>query len=215
MVKQAFNGQTLYHCVNREPEGDALQPTCLRNVNGRTEKYLFATPYLSKALAFAFDYHNGEIICNGSVDGTPDEFAIVCNRSETLNAPRHIRVFSFSGKNFEQAYDAESHQCVSTHPVPFKDTKTVLETQNIDDLMRGGLQIFSTEKQCDELLAEDFFGRAGQPAATNIEWLRNLVKDEGFVWENKERGVNPNQALTDFFDAKPKTQQQVIQPTTP
>ncbi len=194
--------RTLYHCLYRAPEGEMLNPTCVRKVNGREERFLFAASYFAKALAFAFSYHSdkGEIICNGGIDGSPDEFAIICNRGETLNMPRHIRVFSFSSNNFEQAWNAASRQYVSIRPVDFQNTQLVFETQNVEDLMRKGLQIFSTDKTFEELMAENFHETVGLPANSNNEWLRNLVRDEGFLWENQQRGVNPNQILLVLFE---------------
>lgn len=92
----------LYHCLYKEPEGDQLLPTCEREVNGRTDKFLFAATHLSKALAFAFSYHDGEIICNGGIDETDEEFALVCGGKATLDKERHIRVYGFSSKGFER-----------------------------------------------------------------------------------------------------------------
>lgn len=194
--------RTLYHCLYREPEGKTLNPTCVREVNGQEESFLFAASYFTKALAFAFSYHSdkGEIICNGGIDGSPDEFAIICNRDETLNAPRHIRVFSFSSRDFEQAWGPESRQYVSTQPLAFAETQCVFEAGNIEDLMRQGLQIFSTDKTLEKLMAQNFHETAGLPAQSNNEWLRNLVRDEGFIWENRDRGINPTPQLMKLFE---------------
>lgn len=191
-------GRILYHCMNREPEGDALMPTCEREVNGRTERFLFATPYLSKSLAFAFDYHDGkEIICNGGIDGTDHEFAIICDRDHTLSVPRTITVFAFPDTGFEDIPSAR--QCVSTKPVPFTEAKPVLEFDNIDGLMHHGLQIFSTSKTLDQLLDEDFFSQK-KSNVSNEAWLCNLVCREGFVWENLDRNINPTPKLLDQYN---------------
>lgn len=201
--------RTLYHCLYKESEGDALNPTCLRDVNGRKENFLFAASYFTKALAFAFSYHSekGEIICNAGVDGSPDEFAIICNRLETLNTPRHIRVCSFSSSHFEKAWASSSRQYVLNQPVSFKEAQLVFETQNIDDLMRRGLQIFSTNKTREELIAENFLENRGSSASSNNEWLRKLGHDEGFIWENHERNINPNSLLTKLFIEHPASYQ--------
>jgi hypothetical protein len=116
----------LYHCLYRTPEGEALLPTCEREVNGLTAKFLFAATHLSKALAFSFSYHgpNPEIIMNGGIGDSPDEFAIVCGGQEVLNRPRHIRVYGFPDEGFEHIEGAR--QAVSEQPVYFKDTKLIL-----------------------------------------------------------------------------------------
>jgi hypothetical protein len=142
----------LYHCVNHPMTGDSLQPRCLREVNGRKDTFLFAATRLSKALAFAFDYHSElpespGIICNGAIDGTPDEFAIICNRNKTLNELSHIKVYAFPADGFEYVDPGtESRQSVSTQAMPLSKAKMLLETSNVEDLMRHGLQIFSTDK---------------------------------------------------------------------
>ena len=215
-IKQEFEkkgaGLTLYHCLYREPEGDALRVTCEREVNGRTEKFLFAATHLTKALAFAFSYHDDEIMCNGGIDGTTEEFAVVCNRSKTMNAPRHTRVLAFSGEGFEPVgrVDQDSRQMVSTKDMPFKNTTLVFETDNVQDIMRQGLQIFATDKTPDELFAEDFFGGRGAEMSQR-EWLHSLTKRSDFTWENKAQGINPSVSLLESFkkydqrDAAPKS----------
>lgn len=192
--------RTLYHCMYKEPEGDVLGATCEREVNGRTEKFLFATPYLSKALAFSFSYHSndGEIIANGSLDGVPEEFAVICDRDKTLNKERSIRVLSFSSEGFEQAWDVNSRQYVSAKPVPFDQTKTVFTATTLPEIMREGLQIFSTDKTLDELLEDDIFAKG--KAKSNVEWLHFLKTREGFIWENDAQGVGKSAHLQEAFD---------------
>jgi hypothetical protein len=192
--------ERLYHCVNREPVGDALEPTCEREVNGRTDKFLFATSYISKAMAFSFDYHDdGEIICNGSIDGTRDEFAIICDRANTLSRPRHIQLFAFSGEGFESLSEG-ARQSVSTKRMPFAEAECLFISNDVEDTMRYGLQIFATDKTLDQLLDEGFLENwRGDGKFTQIDWLHHLVRNEGFHWENQERNLNPNQKLLDSF----------------
>lgn len=190
--------RTLYHCLYREPEGDALRASCEREENGRRDKFLYAATCLTKALAFSFSYHDeGEIICNGGIDGAPEEFAVVCERSKTMNAPRHIRVLAFSGDGFEDVGEG-SRQQVSTKDMPFEKTKLVFETTSLNDTMAHGLQIFSTEKTIDELFTEDFFG-GDRPHMTQKEWLHSLTKRPDFIWENKARDINPSPFLKREF----------------
>lgn len=190
--------RTLYHCMNREPVGDALMPTCEREANGRTERFLFATPYMSKALAFAFDYHEGkEIICNGGIDGTDDEFAIICDRNRTLNAPRVIRLYAFDDPGFEDI--PKARQCVYDHPVPLIETRLVLESDNVEDLMLRGLQIFSTPQTLDALCEQNFLEKM-HDCPDNESWLVDLVAKEGFVWENLNRDVSPTAKILERLD---------------
>lgn len=205
--------QRLYHCMNKDPEGDAIQPTCEREVNGRTGKFLFATPYISKAMAFSFDYHDkGEIICNGGIEGTRDEFAILCNRDVTLNAPRHIQLFSFSGEGFERIHPESSRQYVSERPVLFNQADCLFISHDVEDTMRYGLQIFSTTKTREQLLEENFFDQMNDVRSTE-ERLLNLVQNEGFVWENQARDIHPTPKLLNVFDGR--SPRQALSPPPP
>lgn len=196
--ERAAAPKLLYHCMYREPEGDYLRASCERNVNGKDGTYLFAASHINKALAFAFSYHDGEILCNGGIAGSEDEFALICDRDANLAKPRHIRVFAFPPTGFEMAWEPECRQYVSTRPVAFKDTKLVLETTRLDDLMRHGLQIFATPdampstEQIDTILSGE-----------NTGMLARAVKSHGFIWENHMRGINPNPSI-----------QQALQPAT-
>ena len=191
--------------MNREPQGDALEPTCVREVNGRTDKFLFASPYISKTMAFSFDYHDkGEIIMNGGIDGTRDEFAIICDRETTLTRPRHIQLFAFSGDGFETL---SGRQSVSTRRVPWAEADCLFVSHDVEDTMRYGLQIFSTDKTLDQLLAENFCEKYCDMQGSDGERLYQLVRDQGFRWENQARNLNPTPQLLDLFSALSRQQQ--------
>lgn len=193
---RAKEAPVLYHCINRPLLGDALQPTCVREINGVTDTFLFAATHLTKALAFAFDYHATEpgIIRNGGIKGTPDEYAIVCNRGKTLGQLPSIKVYAFAADGFQHVDPGwDSRQCVSTQAVPLSKARLVLETSSVDDLMRHGLQIFSTDKTFDELGRQQFLDRDSTLPTT--EWLAGLLKSGAFRWENHQRGLSPNLVL--------------------
>jgi hypothetical protein len=202
---RARQGLTLYHCLYKDPKGDALTPgATVFDVNGRPGRYLFAATHLSKALAFAFSYHHGEAAANGGLDESPDEYVLICGRSETLAKPRHIRVFAFDGAGFEMAHGPDSRQYVSENPVPFRDTALVLETTDVADLMRNGLQIFGTEKSAQQLEADGFLDRFDAPS--HRAYLQKIVREEGFVWENRLRGIRPDPVLLRMMaDGAPTT----------
>lgn len=183
--------------MNREAVGDNLMVTCEREVNGRNAKFLYATPYLTKALAFSFDYYGTEIICNGNIGDTPDEMAIICDRDHTMNIPRPIKVYAFSSEGFENIGQG-SRQYVSEKPVAFKDTKVVFETNDVNEIMKRGLQVFSTTKTIDELWAEKFLDNF-HDEPTQERMLFNLVAKKGFIWENRNRNLNPTPELVSAF----------------
>jgi len=135
-------------------------------------------------------------MCNGGIDGTDEEFALVCGGQATLDKDRHIRIYSFSSEGFEQIPGAR--QSVSTVPVEFKDTEIVLETTNIKDLMRNGLQIFLIDETVDELDAQLFLDRYNSMKGG---LLYNLVKEGRIRWINEEMNVNPSAQLKSEFSS--------------
>lgn len=180
----------IYHCLYKNPIGNELKPTCVREVNGLTDTFLFAATHLSKAMAFSFSYHDGEIICNGGINETEDEFALVCGGQEALDKDRNIKIYGFSSEGFEEISGAR--QCVSTEPVAFKDTELVLETSDIKDLMRNGLQVFSIDEKIDELDVGKFMDHYN---GLRGGLLYNLLKEGRARWINDENGINPNEKL--------------------
>jgi len=191
--------RTLYHCLYKTPEGHSIQPTCLRDENGRQDRFLYATPYLSKALAFSFSYHNGKDICmNGPIEGTPQEFAIVCRREETLTAPRPAHVYGFSSDGFEAIPGAR--QYISTAPVPFNRATLLFETNDINDVMSNGVQIFSVNETPAEFFKPRGLNDHYGSGLSNEEMLFRLVRDGHAKWENRERGIGVCQELLDAFE---------------
>lgn len=198
-------GRILYHCVNQPVQGNALLPTCERTVNGQEGNYLFAATHLSKALAFAFDYKSEcpDIVRNGGIAGTDDEFVIICKGEKTLREMPLVEVYAFDSETFEQAWPGqESRQFVSQHPLPLAKTKLVLKTNNVEDLMRHGLQIFSTEKTFSELGGAEFLDL--DSAVPDEDWLMQLLDRGDFRWENKERQINPTPQLLELHGVSRK-----------
>jgi 8-oxo-dGTP pyrophosphatase MutT (NUDIX family) len=191
--------RTLYHAMYKPAEGDALQPLSLRTEFGRENHYIYATPYLSKALVFAFNYHNGkEIIMNTALDGTPDEIAIVINRDETMAAPRPVKIYAFSDKGFDPIPDAR--QSVSTRAVPLEKTSLAFETNNVRDVMLNGVQIFSLKESMQQLEEEGFYDKYFARKST-VEALHQLLKEGRVCWENLGEGAGgPNPVLSDAFE---------------
>ena len=97
-------------------------------------------------------------------------------------------------EGFEQIPGAR--QSVSTEPVEFRDTEIVLETTNLNDLMKNGLQIFLIDETADELTAQLFFDRYN---GIKGGLLYNLLKEGRFRWINEERNVNPSMQLKSEF----------------
>ncbi|MCI5060425.1 MAG: hypothetical protein MRY79_05060 [Alphaproteobacteria bacterium] len=190
-MSQGQKIKTLFHCLNQKPEGNALKVTCEREVNGRKAQFLFAASHLTKALAFAFSYHSQEVLCNGGIEDTQDEFVIVTGRQATLDKPRNIKVFSFSNEGFEEIKGFR--QWVSEKPVPFNKTEIVLETDNIDDLMKAGLQIFVVE---EDLTPQQKHNYSEQLMEVSSErFIGTMMRAGKMRWLNQERGINANQTF--------------------
>ncbi len=186
----------LYHCLYKNPEGDALVPTCRREVNGREDVFLFATSHLSKASAFAFSYHDAEVIVNGPIQGTEEEFIVICGGEKTLHKDRHIKIYEFSSAGFEEIKG--TRQWVSTEPVPFDKTKTALETTDYKDLMAQGLQIFLMEEGAEELVAENFEKRYEHQS--NESMLSDLLIKNRARWINREENIAVSNVLAARID---------------
>ncbi len=182
---------TLYHCFYREPQGDAILASCFRDVNGTEAAYLFAATHLTKSLAFAFSYHDNEVLMNSGIDQTDNELVILCGGQATLDKARHVRVFSFSDAGFEILDRAR--QAVSPHPMPFSMTEKIMDTQDINDLMEKGLQIFVLPEPVDHymtgdgenVVSRDYY----QPADTPGAAMAGIMRDLDARWINKERGI--------------------------
>lgn len=206
--------RTLYHCLYQTPQGDALEPRNMFN-SGQGEKLLFATHYMTKALAFAFSYHSSlEGVCNGGIEGTPDEYIIVCNRDDTMRAPRPARVYAFSSYNFEPFGDArKSQQWVSRAPVKFSDARLCFEGTAPRHLMQQGLQIFSYAGSAAALCGIDDKGGLLQAywdkARSNVDVLARMTGDGLLRWENRARGLYRNAALD---EAVPKASKKGVHP---
>lgn len=188
---------TLYHCFYREPEGDSILASCFRNVSGEAKHYMFAATHLTKALAFAFSYHHDEVLMNSGIGDSEDEIVVLCGGQETLDKERHIRVFSFSDDEF--TIIEKARQAVSENPMPFANTEKIMETKDINDLMRAGLQIFLLPGKPDDYMTHKDNSMAGdiwRDAKTMAEARERLQKELGARWINQERNINCNALLS-------------------
>lgn len=197
----------LYHCFYKEPQGEAILASCFRNVNGKEANYVFAATHLTKALAFAFSYHDQEIVMNGNIDNSPDEFALLCGGQKTIDKKRHIKVMAFPDDGFEEIPGAR--QAVSENPVPFSRARVVMETSTIDDLMKQGLQIFVLPHDIDHYLDPDGKFSSGEQyfltAKNSAEALKNIMSDLGARWINWEKGIEPHSEILSEISHQPDT----------
>lgn len=177
-----FPERTLYYCLHQE-QGSILD----------------AASCLSKAAALVFSHCASEhIVCNGAIDGTPDEFVLISNAPEALTIGM-VRGYSFPGGGFDQVADESGRQYISRQPVAFEDARVLFETDNVETLMKCGLQIFTTEKSMDDLRRDGFMEALRNRHCCVGNFLMNIVRTGDFVWENADRGIRVTPLLQRQF----------------
>lgn len=182
----------LYHCFYKEPQGDSILASCFRSVNGKEERnYLFAATHMTKALAFAFSYHDREVISNSGIDGSDNEFVLLVGGQDTLEKKRHIRVFAFPDDGFTIL--PEARQAVSEKEVPFSKARLILETEDYRDLMRAGLQIFLLPDGMDAYIDSEghFKGNSfWEKSRTDEAAVWRIMQAYRGRWINQEENIN-------------------------
>lgn len=197
LSKPAF----LYHGMRNTTQGNQLELGHEREINGVVGRYLFATPYLSKVMMFAFDWHAGEAILGGAVEGTDDQYIVICERSKTLQKPISLFIYELPSDNFKKCLSgspyvgkpADTREYYSHMSVPLSQTRIAFHISSIDELMRHGLQIFSTEKSMQELKQQGFMNLTSR--TTSEMSIIQYYHDFQMTWENRERKVNVNHVL--------------------
>lgn len=200
----------LYHCIPVAAEGDAIRastgygsaiPEVVRNKLGLPgadkTPLVFASNFASKALAFAFDGHSGEAVFNMALEGGDVELILVGDRAQTMSRPRHAALYSFSGDNFVQLCD---RQFVSKDPVPFADTRKVMDIKSAEDLMRAGLQIFSLNEHAPDLWDDAAFKTELFDSGGPVAGLKAMMQTGRVIWENQARGINPSPVMQWYLD---------------
>lgn len=204
---------TLYHVSRRGAfEGEFLRPDMgkEREINGIRAKWLYATPYISKTLIFAFDW-TSEAIIGGSVAGTDQQFITICERSKTMRKDVSFKVYAFDGRGhgFQKTLSGEAYirsryekldtrEFVTQQLIPISALRLAHEVNSINDAMKLGLQIFSTEKTKQELMNEDFLGERYYLTPL-MQWYASLPA-RGFTWENGARNVNAHPVVRKLLE---------------
>lgn len=201
-------GRLMYHAMPHAAEGSEIRtsdrygtkipPHIVKALDLKThdENYkggtplLFATPYLSKALAFGMT--KGGSLFNASVPEHDVEILVTCNRDETMSKARDITVYAFPDQGFMDL-EAEKRQSVSKHAVPFAAAKVVLHAKNASDLMRAGLQIFSFAESFEDIPSPmDMMKKNNW---SDVQYVAAMIKSGKLLWENQARGLNPHPGL--------------------
>lgn len=202
-------GAQVYHCIPVAPHGDCIYPsdkygmTIPPDVRARLgmsrfsqTPLVFASPYITKAMAFGLQGNLGEKIMNGSIEGSVNEFVIACDRKNMLARTRDITIYEISGKDFIPLEHAD-RQCVSSKAVPFAEAHIALQARNTQDLMRGGLQILSFEGTFAETGGYQAIDKAMQDRnhADIYQYIGEMVRSGELVWENRNANINPDPIL--------------------
>lgn len=182
--------KTMYHCLYNEPAGSALRATCERDLGELKGTFLFAATHLTKSLAFAFSYHDGEVFSNGGIKGTDNEWVMLMASKKPLEKERSITVLSFDGEGFIELEG--QRQAVSREDLPFSKTSLHLQTTDYRDLMREGLQILIF----DDVNHPDAIGdNYMDDFTTSGEFFAHLMKAGALRWVNRDENINPCQQL--------------------
>lgn len=219
--KSSLQKRWLYHCMPATPQGDHINvslgygSSISTDVREKlsvasTEKVplVFATPYMSKSLAFGFSYHDKEILLNASISDDV-EYVVIVDRDSAMRKERDITVFRFQDTGFVDLPNAR--QCVSAHNVSFRDTEVALKAKNVEDLMHAGLQVLSLKKSMDEVGGFEFFEKdMRKNGGTLSQCLGRMIKQGVLVWENQALGVNPHAAIKKEFGLAVKSVEQSI-----
>ena len=219
----------VYHCIPVTPHGDCIYPSdrygmdispdVRRQLNmPATEKtsLVFASPYITKALAFGLQGSLGEKIMNCGIEGSDNELVIACDRDAMLSRARDITVYKIAAKNFVDLPYAD-RQCVSTQAVPFKDTQVALRARNAQDLMRAGLQIISftdaAKENVDYPSIQEAITRRGDKDI--YSFVAACLRDGSMVWENQAAHINPDPHLAQKLGLVPALSSSARRPAAP
>ena len=164
---------------------------------------VFAATTFDKAVAFTII--KGEKLFNSSIGSAETEIAVVCAREKFMSRPRDATIYALPDTGFVQLTNVQN-QSVSTQPVPFTATKEVAKIKSADDMMRAGLQIFSFKGDFSTVYESDAAKKLNQasPEAMPVV-LAGLIRSGTIVWENNDRGINPNTSLAQLMGIKIKT----------
>lgn len=198
----------VYHCIPVKPYGDAIQPSdkygatisdsVRKNLNmPATGKVplIFASPFITKAMAFGLQGILQEKLQNRSVEGSDAEIVLACDRKKLMSRVRDVTIYEVSDKDFVTLENAE-RQCVSIKPIPFTAAKIAYQAKNAEDLMKGNLQIFAYNESLAELdpnIVEKTMRERG--LSTFNQFLGEMVREGKIIWENKERNISPDLVL--------------------
>ena len=211
-TSNSLGEQTLYHAIPGEPRGEAIETSAhygmpilpperakLGMPADAHTPLVFAATCLNKALAFAMPKGGGKLF-NYTVDAANTEIIMACDRENFMARPIDATIYSFPADGFVQLPNAQ-HQSVSTTPVPFSKTKIVSKFGSMEDLMRGGLQIFTIDgnyKSLDGDATVDGLGKTDNDSDM-MPQLAALIKSGKVIWENQSRGLNPNAKLAEML----------------
>ncbi len=212
LAATAEKSGTVYHCIPVRAQGESIYPSdnygtdISADVRHRlgipmegTPPLVFASAYITKALAFGLRGDLQERLLNGSIEGSNNEMVLACDRANLMARTRNITVYAMADRNFIPLENAD-RQSVSTKPVPFNETKVALRAKNADDLMREGLQILAFNENMQEIRNSGFMDKTmkelqsrGHEAIYAV--MGEMVRKGKLIWENHERNINPDPVL--------------------
>lgn len=208
--------KVVYHCIPVKPTGTCILPSDKYGMNispgvrhelGMPEEgntpLVFASDHMTKAMAFGLSGNLNEKILNSSIEGSPNELVLACDRQNLMSRERDITIYEISAKNFVNL-DYADRQCVSTKSVPFSETRVAFHAKNADDLMKGGLQILAFNETFSELRGHQFVQKTmKERKQTDLyQFMGDMIREGKLIWENKAKGINPDPILAEKMNVE-------------
>ncbi|MEJ0061769.1 MAG: hypothetical protein WDO70_00825 [Alphaproteobacteria bacterium] len=199
----------VYHCIPTAATGDCIRPSNnygteippeIRRKLGLPMEgnppLVFASPYITKAMAFGLQGSLGETICNGSIEDSDNELVLACERGKLMARQRDITIYAMADRDFVTLERAD-RQAVAARPIPFSEARVAFKASSAEDLMRGGLQILAFDESFKELGGYGFVKKTMETRGHKdfYHFLADMVREGKVKWENAERGLNPDPVL--------------------
>jgi hypothetical protein len=139
------------------------------------------------------DPRSGRTLYHGMANPTGDEIRPSTGYGAPISEDIKKRLVQGEAGFFDLT--DKQRQCVSAQPVPFSKTQVAVHATSAEDMMRAGLQILIFRETFTELMADyDFNDKIVREKGFGSlnEYLGDLLKKGKLIWENRERGINPN-----------------------
>lgn len=185
---------------------DAIKEKLNIPQNGKTP-LIFASSHITKAMAFGLQGSLQEKILCTSIEGSPNELVLACDRAKMLSRVRNVTIYETSSQGFVDL-DYAQRQCVSPKPIPFSNAKVAFKAKSAADLMKGGLQIIAFDEPLERLDNKLLNTLIKGKDDDFYKMLGTLLRNKKLVWQNLESGIGLDKVLADKLNVSRHVQKQ-------